>query len=106
MQRRIWKVRRQLAVPGATAALEAPAFYSSAHSGRTLALVYRSHRSARYPRRKRARERWLGYLARLVAVAVSAVCVTIELPSSAQAPRIGPWSVDVCPASFSDGVHR
>jgi hypothetical protein len=106
MQKRIWKVRRQLAVAKATAALEPPVSYSSAHSGRAFALVYRSHRSARHSPQKPRFMGWLDYLLRLVAVAVSAVCITIELPPSAQAPKIGPWSVDVCPAPSSDGARQ
>jgi len=73
------------------------------HRERTLALVYRSHRSARHTRQ---RMRSLGYLVRLVAVAVSAVCITIEIPAPAPGPMIGPWATDVCPASSSEGVRR
>ena len=80
--------------------------YSSAHSGRTIALVYRSHNSARHSQHTRRRMRWLGYLVRLVTAALPVICITIELPAPALNREIGPWSVDVCPASHSDGVRR
>lgn len=80
--------------------------YSSAHSGRTLALVYRSHSSAHHSPKMRASASWLAYLARLVAVATPVVCITIELPTPAVRAGIGPWSVDVCPASQGDGARR
>ena len=72
---------------------------SSAHSGRTIAFVYQSRRSARYSPKMRGRASWLAYLARLVAVATPVICITIELPAPAPNQEIGPWAVDVCPAS-------
>jgi hypothetical protein len=75
----------------------------SARSGRTIALVYRSHNSARHSQQKRGR---MKYLVHLFAAALPVICITIELPTPALNREIGPWSVDVCPASQGDGVRR
>ena len=80
--------------------------YSSAHSGRTIALVYRSHNSTRRSPQKRGRVARLAYFARLCAIAMPVMCVNVELRVSSNPAVIGPWTVDVCPASQSDGVRR